>query len=84
MNNIKETIKGYIPDKIQLLNKSNDKLKDDLKVISTQIAYNDMWFEMEDDSDLVEACIYQRESLQARYRYLLRKAKESKSFFSPF
>ena len=67
-----------------MFNKSNDKLKDDLKVISTQIAYNDMWFEMEDDSDLVEACIYQRESLQARYRYLLRKAKESKSFFSPF
>ena len=84
MNNIKETIKGYIPDKIQLFNKSNDKLKDDLKVISSQIAYNDMWFEMEDDSDLMEACIYQRESLQARYRYLLRKAKESKSFFSPF
>lgn len=83
MNNIKEIIKGYTSDKIHLLN-GNNKLKDDLKFVSSQIAYNDMWFEMEDDSDLMEACIYQRESLQAQYRYLLRKAKESKSFFSPF
>lgn len=82
MNNIKEVIKGYNSDRMHLLN--NEKLKDDLKFVSTQIAYNDMWFEMEDDSDLMEACIYQRESLQARYRYLLRKAKESKSYLSPF
>ena len=37
----------------------------------------DMWFEMEDDEDLIDASIYQRESLNARYRYLLRKAKEN-------
>ena len=32
-------------------------------------------FEMESDSDLIEACIYEMESLRARYRYLLRVAK---------
>ena len=32
-------------------------------------------FEMESDSDLIEACIYEMESLRARYRYLLRTAK---------
>ena len=32
-------------------------------------------FEMERDSDLIEACIYEMESLRARYRYLLRVAK---------
>ena len=83
MNNIKEIIKGYTQKNIHLLNKNNEKLKNDLKLVSNQMAYNDMWFEMEDDSDLMEACIYQRESLQARYRYLLRKAKESKNFLSP-
>lgn len=31
-------------------------------------------FEMESDSDLIEACIYEMESLRARYRYLLRMA----------
>ena len=30
---------------------------------------------MESDSDLIEACIYEMESLRARYRYLLRTAK---------
>ena len=83
MNNIKEIIKGYTQNNIHLLNKNNEKLKNDLKLVSNQMAYNDMWFEMEDDSDLMEACIYQRESLQAQYRYLLRKAKESKTFLSP-
>ena len=33
-------------------------------------------FEMERDSDLIESCIYEMESLRARYRYLLRMAKE--------
>lgn len=33
-------------------------------------------FEMERDSDLIEACIYEMESLRARYRYLLRLAKQ--------
>lgn len=33
-------------------------------------------FEMEQDPDLIEACIYEQESLRARYRYLLRMARE--------
>ena len=33
-------------------------------------------FAMESDSDLIEACIYEMEALRARYRYLLRIAKQ--------
>ncbi len=33
-------------------------------------------FKMERDSDLIESCIYEIESLRAQYRYLLRLAKE--------
>ncbi|MDD2417674.1 MAG: DUF2508 family protein [Oscillospiraceae bacterium] len=33
-------------------------------------------FEMERDSDLIESSIYEIESLRARYRYLLRIARE--------
>ena len=32
-------------------------------------------FDMETDSDLIEGCIYELESLRAQYRYLLRKAR---------
>ena len=33
-------------------------------------------FEMESDSDLIDACIYEMEALCARYRFLLRQAKQ--------
>lgn len=33
-------------------------------------------FEMESDSDLIDACIYEMEALRARYRFLLRQAKQ--------
>lgn len=35
-------------------------------------------FELQSDNDLVEATIYEIESLKARYRYLLAIAKEKK------
>jgi hypothetical protein len=31
---------------------------------------------MEKDSDLIESCIYEIESLRAKYRYLLRIARQ--------
>ncbi len=33
-------------------------------------------FAQETDRDLIEGCIYEMQSLQARYRYLLRQARE--------
>lgn len=33
-------------------------------------------FSMQNDCDMIEACIYEMESLRAQYRFLLRKAKE--------
>lgn len=33
-------------------------------------------FSIESDPDLIEDCIYEMESLRARYRYLLRTARE--------
>ena len=33
-------------------------------------------FEQETDPDLIESCIYELESLRARYRYLLRIARQ--------
>lgn len=35
-------------------------------------------FSLESDPDLIEACIFEQESLRARYRYLLRKAREER------
>lgn len=36
-----------------------------------------LWFDSESDPDLIEACVYQIESLEASYRYLLKQAKRA-------
>lgn len=44
-------------------------------------------FAMQEDSDLIEACIYEQEALRAQYRFLLRQAKEAGvtgEFSAPF
>ncbi len=52
------------------------KLLTEIREIKRQLetAYNR--FENENDSDLIDACVYELESLTARYRHLLRCAKE--------
>lgn len=52
-----------------------NQILDELKEVSRQMACNELWFELECDENLIEACIFQRESLKARYRYLLGQAK---------
>lgn len=53
-----------------------DALLEEIRDIREQIAYNEGWFAMELDEDLIEACVYQGKALQARYRYLLRRARQ--------
>lgn len=53
-----------------------EKLLSEIQDVSRLLAYNECWFQYECDSDLIDACIYQREELQARYRYLLSQAKQ--------
>ena len=78
MNAIKEIFKGKSSNEKNIL-KNTKKLRflNEIREICAQIKCTDMWFEMEDDDDLIEASIYQREALNARYRYLLRQAKKN-------
>ena len=41
-------------------------------------------FQMTEDGDLLDSCIYQMEALNARYRYLLKQAKEAGLSRQPF
>ena len=50
---------------------------EEIREVSRQLAYNDCWFQLECDGNLIDACIYQREELRARYRYLLDLAKRN-------
>lgn len=47
-----------------------------IREVCSQLENANMRFALEKDSDLIEACIFEIESLRARYRYLLRLAKK--------
>ena len=57
---------------------SDDALLEDIRSICRQMDAARARFEMEQDEDLVEASIYELESLKARYRYLIKRAKKEK------
>ena len=56
----------------------------EIKEVNREIACIDRWFQLECNEDLIESCIYQRESLNARYRYLISRAKSLGLSVSPF
>lgn len=51
----------------------------DLAFLRAQIQRVDSNFNMTDDQDLVESYIYESNALAARYRFLLRTAKEQRA-----
>ena len=52
-----------------------NRLIQDIREVRQQLEAAHAFFALETDEDLLDAAIYQREALQARYRYLLRLAK---------
>ncbi|MCL2486694.1 MAG: YaaL family protein [Oscillospiraceae bacterium] len=51
-------------------------LVEEIRRTVTQLHSARCWFETECDADLIESSIYQLEALEARYRYLLKMAKD--------
>lgn len=56
-----------------------DEIHEAIREVCARLDMVNRRFEMESDSDLIEACIYEMESLRARYRYLLRTRQKSGS-----
>ncbi len=52
-----------------------DELLTAIRDVCARIDNVNARFSMESDGDMIEACIYELESLRAHYRYLLRRAK---------
>lgn len=78
MNDIKNILMSKIFSKnVESKEKEKASYQDEIRIISAQLACLDTWFQLEEDSDLVESCIYQRESLIAKYRYFIKKSKEN-------
>lgn len=65
-------------------NEDKKRLVDEIKEVCRLITCNDSWFELECDENLIDACIYQREELNSRYRYLLKLARQQQISCTPF
>ena len=52
------------------------ELEEELKECLFCLRRNEMMFDLETDTDLIEQRIYERQALLARYRYLLSHARE--------
>ena len=57
-------------------NENEASLLENIREVCHQLADNERWFQMECNGDLIDACIFQREALMARYRYLLALARQ--------
>lgn len=68
--------KNYSKNDIEY-SKKQDLIKE-IKIICNELDKTNIWFQMENDSDLIDACIHQREVLNARYRYFINKIKFDK------
>lgn len=64
--------------------KEQKELISEIRDVYSQLKYTEKWFQFEEDDDLIDACIYQREVLNAKYKYLIRKAKQENIYLQPF
>lgn len=86
---IKENILNSMTDPVDY-DLSYDNIKEESDIIKeirdvcNQMVNTDYWFQNESDSDLIDACIHQRKVLNAKYKYLINKAKEYKIKISPY
>lgn len=61
-----------------------DELIEEIRETERQLVNIEKCFGNVSDDNLIDACIYQRESLCARYRYLLGKARAQTIINQPF
>ncbi|HIW14168.1 MAG TPA: DUF2508 family protein [Firmicutes bacterium] len=61
-----------------------DGVLEEIREVTRQLACNEAWFCQETDEDLIDACIFENCALWARYRFLLRQARQKNLQASPF
>lgn len=62
-------------EKMLLKDPAPDVVLEEIREVCMRLDLANQRFSMEKDPDLIESCIYEQEALRARYRYLLREAR---------
>lgn len=71
-------IKKMDINKEKQMSREKEDLIKEIRNVCAEMDKTNMWFQMEKNSDLIDACIHQREMLLARYKYLINKIKFDK------
>ena len=69
------TVSGWLQERLLKPCVNEDALAVAMREVCGQMQTVDLRFSEETDSDLLDACMYERLALQARYRYLSRLAR---------
>ena len=73
---LKRTVKNQPEEYLDLI--------EEIRNVEERLAFTEKWFSLECDQDLIDACIFERESLYAKYRYLLGVARKKGISHKPF
>jgi len=55
---------------------NKEKLRDELSLLTERMQKQEQLFDLIEDEDLIEAIIYEQKAINARYSYLIKKARE--------
>lgn len=69
---------------VKAVPKKDDALIEEIESVKAQLKNAQNRFNLFTDFDMTDSCIYEMEALEARYRYLIKQAKEKNiSYFHP-
>lgn len=77
-------LKSFIWQRRSLPANTDPTLLDEIREVRARLCCVQQQFDQLSDGDLLEACIYEMEALQAQYRFLLRQAKRQGLRETPF
>lgn len=87
INVLKNTVKELLGISFQTQKQNDEQLDNDailalIKQVKLELQNADINFDAATDADLAEVYIYQRKAAEAKYKYLLRLAKEKNIYES--
>gem|GEM_PF-597678 len=76
---VKDILRRVKPGETEQPRSEAERLVADIREVCRQIDNTHALFALESDEDLLDAAIYQLEALNARYRFLLKRARETRA-----
>lgn len=84
MKDIARNLFGRKRESLPEVDLEKERLLEEIRLVCQMMQTAHSRFSAQSDEDLMEACIYEMEALEARYRYLNRQAREQGITCQPY